>query len=318
MAASSLDHGALERLAFLLERHRPELLGRRRRARPLGRLGASLLRACAALGDGASGGRGAVCLVGAPLLRALLNQCVDVFRVVHATCLYERNGLLARDDLTALPVLIAHAVGFLGLGFVLRHLLPDLEEVDDIRHAFDALEERRQELLAERREDGRVRLHGLLVPLAAERRRDPLRGVAREAHERRRPLLHHLRLRGEEPQGPLKGRSLRALMRELALEFRESRAPILRRWGAGLGGRRVGGGGLGGGGSRMLVGHQGISSSPTGSVHQSRRGSSGRTASTMARASARRASAPSASDFTNSGTVKRWSSSTCPRRFMAT
>src|SRR5262245_33942780 len=90
-----------------------------------------------------------------------------------------------------------------------------------------------------------MRLHGLLVPLAAERGGYPLRGVAREAYQRRRPLLHHLRLRGEEAQGALEGRALRALVRALALECRKPRAPILRRRGAGLrrprGGRGAGG-----------------------------------------------------------------------------
>src|SRR5262245_39575889 len=100
-----LDGGALERLAFLLERQASELLAGERRPRPFRRLRARLLCTRAALDDGAGGGGGPLRLLGAAGAGALVDELIHVGRVIHTARLYERHGLLARDDLAALPEL---------------------------------------------------------------------------------------------------------------------------------------------------------------------------------------------------------------------
>src|SRR5262245_30446053 len=192
-----LDRGALERLAFLLERHRPELLGRWRRAGLLGRLGAGFLRRRAALSHRPGGSTGPLRLLGGALLGPLLDQGIDVFRVVHSSRLHKRDRLFAGNHLAALAVVHAHAVGFLGLRFVLRHVLADLDQVDRIGHALEACQERCREGFHERREDRRVGLHRLLGPLAAKGRRDTERILPRETDQRHGALLPRL-LGGEE------------------------------------------------------------------------------------------------------------------------
>src|SRR5262252_6077228 len=317
MARLLLDGGALERLTFLLERQAGKLLPRHGHPGLLGRLRAGFLRARAALDDGGPGGGRALRMLRLPGPRAVLDELIDVRGIIHATGFHHGHGLLARDDLAALPELAPHAVGLLGEGFVLRDLLPGLHEVDGVGHAFDADQERRRELLQEGREDGRVRLHGLFGPLPAERGGDAQRVLAREPDERRRALLRRLRLRGEEPERAFQGGALLAFVREVVLEFRK---PCLGGIGRRRLGRCLGGGALGGGGEWLLFCHQDTGYSSAGSFHQSRRssGASWRAAAAVARASARRASALKASDLTNSGRTRRWSSSTWPRRFMAT
>src|SRR5262245_38973119 len=319
MARLLLDGGALERLAFLLERQPRKLLARHGHPGLLGRLRAGFLRARAALDDGGPGGAGTLRMLRLPGAGALIHELVDIRRVIHAARFHHGHGLLARDDLAALPELAPHAVRFLGEGFVLRHLLPGLYEVDRIGHALEPLQERARADLQKAGENRDVRLHELLGPLSTPTRGKPLRLLAREAHERHWPLLLRGRLRREEPQGPLKGGAVLALGGEVALELREAGLGGIgcRRLGRDLGRREA----FGGGGSGLFVSHRhGTGRSSAGSFHQSRRnsGASWRAASAMARASARRASADKARDLTNSGTTRRWSSSTWPRRFMAT
>ena len=210
-------------------------------------------------GDSGGGGGPAVGLLGGPRGSPFIHELIHVFRVVHPPGLHERHGLLAGDDLAALAVLGPHAVGLLGLRLVGRHLLPHLHEIDGIGHAFEALQDGPGELFQERGKDRRMRLHPLLVPLAAEPLRDAAGTVGGQPHEGRPAALS---LRRERHQRALERGALLALAIDLGAEGLDL-AGVVR------GGR---GGGLLGGGrgiARSAMDH--IRESSAGSAHQSRR-----------------------------------------------
>src|SRR4029453_4753174 len=120
-------------------------------------------------------------------------------------------------------------------------------------------------------------------------------GRADESLRHRPPLLRLLLLRQQVPR-LLIGFPLRALVVALALQLGNTHRGI---------GRLLVRGGL-------LIGHYCRSS-----AHQSRR-TSASVASGSASATARRARPRNASCCTQAGRSRRWSSSTCPRRFIAT
>ena len=78
-------------------------------------------------------------------------------------------------------------VDLVGKVLVIVDFLPGLHEVDDVGHALDARQDRRGQFLEEGGENGHVSLDVLLVPLPAERLREPAGAFGRQPDE-----LHRL------------------------------------------------------------------------------------------------------------------------------